>query len=46
LLADAAAGSATELERALEEEEAVEREKDKEYWLPLRQELEQMRHTR
>ena len=46
LLADAAAGSANALERALKEEEAVEREKDKEYWLPLRQELEQMRHTR
>jgi len=46
LLAMAALGNATKLERALGAEEATEREKDRVYWLPLRKELENLRHGR
>ncbi len=35
-----------ELELALHAEEAAERERDKLYWLPLRRELEKLRHPR
>ncbi len=46
LLAHAALGRAEALERALVDEEAVERDNDRQYWLPLRKELEQLRHAR
>jgi hypothetical protein len=46
LLAHAATGNATALERALDDEETAERECDKVYWLPLRQELEKLHHAR
>jgi hypothetical protein len=46
LLAIAALGNAAKLERALAAEEATEREKDRLYWLPLRKELEKLRHTK
>ncbi|MCI0351285.1 MAG: hypothetical protein L0Z53_17820 [Acidobacteriales bacterium] len=46
LLANAASGQGGELERALHDEEAAERERDKLYWLPLRKELEQLRHAK
>ena len=46
LLAQAIAGNATELERDLRHEEAAERERDKTYWLPLRKELERLRHNK
>ena len=46
LLAHAAAGEKKELERALGEEEAAERARDRLYWLPLRHELESLRHSR
>ncbi len=46
LLAHALLGKSPELERALLAEEVIEREKDKEYWLPLRRELEKLRHTK
>jgi len=45
LLAHASTGDVIELERALVAEEAVEREQDKIYWLPLRRELEKLRHS-
>ena len=45
LLAHAATGNAVALEKALDEEEAAERQRDKEYWLPLRRELEKIRHA-
>jgi hypothetical protein len=45
LLAFAATGRVAELERALRAEEAGERRRDKEYWLPLRRELEKLRHS-
>ena len=45
LLAHAAAGNAAALEQALKDEEAAERQRDKLYWLPLRQELEALRHA-
>ncbi|MGA2557772.1 MAG: hypothetical protein ABSG04_16000 [Verrucomicrobiota bacterium] len=45
LLAHAAAGNAAALEKSLDEEEAAERQRDKEYWLPLRAELEKLRHA-
>ena len=44
LLALAQAEDPTVLEQALLEEEFAERQRDKEYWLPLRQELERLRH--
>lgn len=46
LLAEAGAGNANKLEQALRDEEAAERERDKVYWLPLREELEKLRHIR
>ena len=46
LLAHAATANATALERALDDEETAERECDKVYWLPLRQELEKLRHAK
>ena len=44
LLARAALGKTKELEQALIAEEAAERERDRRYWLPLRAELEKLRH--
>ena len=46
LLTQAALGKLDELERALLAEESAEREIDRRYWLPLRAELEQLRHGR
>ncbi len=46
LLAEAASGKTDALERALRGEEANERERDRAYWLPLREELEKLRHKR
>ena len=46
LLAHAAADDTAALERALLAEETAERERDKTYWLPLRRELEKLRHTK
>ncbi len=46
LLAHAALGKMEELERALMAEESVERERDRQYWLPLRAELEKLRYAR
>jgi len=40
LLEDAAAGRVAVVERALRNEEAAERHRDRQYWLPLRRELE------
>jgi hypothetical protein len=42
----AIAGEARALETALAREQAAEQERDKEYWRPLRAELEQLRRTR
>jgi hypothetical protein len=44
LLAHAASGDRDRLEAALEEEEKRERENDRKYWRPLKQELERIRH--
>lgn len=46
LLALAAVRMEERLDKALEEEEKREREADRVYWLPLRKELETMRHER
>jgi len=46
LLAHAQSGKMTELEQALLAEETAERRRDKEYWLPLRRELEKLRNGR
>jgi hypothetical protein len=46
LLAHAIAGHAKALETALLDEEASERERDRLYWVPLRKQLEQLRHAR
>ena len=46
LLAHAAPGKLEELVRALAAEESAERERDRQYWLPLRAELEKLRHAR
>jgi hypothetical protein len=46
LLGYAARGRKDALERALTKEEAAERQRDRRYWLPLRKELEQLRHAR
>ena len=46
LLAHAASGNAARLGRALLAEEAAERRKDKIHWLPLRRELERLRHAK
>jgi hypothetical protein len=39
-------GKMAELEQGLLTEESAERQRDKEYWLPLRRELEKLRHAR
>jgi hypothetical protein len=44
LLSHALAGNTVELEKALQEEESGERERDRLHWLPLRVELEKLRH--
>jgi hypothetical protein len=46
LLASAQSGAAEALEQALVAEETAERQRDREYWLPLRRELEKLRHAR
>jgi hypothetical protein len=46
LLGYSATGRKGALERALAKEEAAERQRDRRYWLPLRKELEQLRHAR
>jgi hypothetical protein len=46
LLALAAVPDLPELEAALELEEKQEREADRQYWLPLRKELEELRHQK
>ena len=46
LLAHAALGRMEEVEQALKAEEAAERERDRQYWLPRREELEKLRHSR
>jgi len=46
LLAHAESAKMTELEQALLVEETAERQRDKEYWVPLRRELEKLRHGR
>lgn len=46
LLAEAASGHANRLELALRDEETAERDRDKLYWLPLRKELERLRHSK
>jgi hypothetical protein len=46
LLAHAALDELEELKRALMGEESAERERDQRYWLPLRAELERLRHAR
>jgi hypothetical protein len=46
LLRHALAGEASELEAALKEEQVAEQERDKEYWKPLRAELELLRRGR
>ena len=46
LLAKAAAGDAEALAAALNQEEAMERERDRSYWQPLRRELEALRHPK
>ena len=46
LLAHAALGEMKKLERALMAEESIERKLDRQYWLPLRAELEKLRHTK
>jgi len=46
LVAYAALGKIKQLEQALLAEESTEREVDRRYWLPLRAELEKLRHAR
>jgi hypothetical protein len=46
LLKLAAAGDEADLREALSEEERQEREEDREYWIPLKAELEQLRRLR
>ena len=45
LLAHAIEGESVNLELALMAEEAAERSRDREHWLPLRRQLEKLRHT-
>lgn len=45
LLKSAAAGDESDLAASLLEEERLEREADREYWIPLKKELEQLRHA-
>lgn len=46
LLTLAASGHVEDLERALVSEESAERDRDRRYWLPLRMELEKLRHCK
>jgi hypothetical protein len=46
LLAHAALGKMKELEQALVAEESIERDRDRRFWLPLRAELEKLRHAK
>jgi hypothetical protein len=46
LLAHAIGGASDALEQALLAEETAERQRDKEYWLPLKAELEKLRHAK
>jgi hypothetical protein len=46
LLALAASGRVDDLERGLAAEEAEERARDRQYWTPLRRELERLRHAK
>ena len=46
LLSQAALGEMKQLERALTVEESAERKMDRRYWLPLRAELEKLRHAK
>jgi hypothetical protein len=46
LLEMALSGSLKALEDALSAEESVERERDRRYWLPLKREMEKLRHQR
>jgi hypothetical protein len=46
LLSLVIAGDTVALEKALDAEEDREREQDRNYWLPLKQELERLRHDR
>lgn len=46
LLAHALSGKSDVLEQALRAEETIERQRDKEHWLPLRRELEILRHAK
>jgi hypothetical protein len=46
LLDFASAGKTPEIEKALQEEEAAERERDRLYWMPLRSELDRLRHRK
>jgi len=46
LLKPAAAGEEIDLREALSEEERLEREADRRYWIPLKAELEQLRRAR
>jgi hypothetical protein len=46
LLRLALTGEVAKVEAAMEAEESAEREKDRRYWLPLRKELEKLRHSR
>jgi hypothetical protein len=45
-VAAAMSGDLASIERALSEEQAAERERDRVYWRPLRTELEQLSRTR
>lgn len=44
LLSAAIAGNLAHLEQMLRDEELAERERDRHYWQPLRDELERLRH--
>ena len=46
LLVNAPTGKLDDLQQALLAEETAERQRDKAYWLPLRRELEQLRHPK
>jgi hypothetical protein len=46
LLAQVQVGEPLVLEQALLAEESAERQRDREYWLPLKAELENLRHAK
>ena len=46
LLVHAESGTMDNLEQVLRAEEIAERQRDREYWMPLRQELEKLRHAK